>query len=182
MMAASGHFCVTANDACGNVTEAPFVLLLVVCGLCPGVCGSAFSIWIPRRGTQGSGCPPSPPLATLVSLCLFVACDTSTYFGGALGDHGGPGPMRVSLFNIVLPRYLYLYTHTHTVFSRLSEWCLEFVCVRRGGSTGSALEHKDAPASDRGVHDLVDCNFSAFVTVCLSFIQRPPPPHHCADP
>ena len=32
-----------------------------------------------------------------------------TDFGGALGDHGGPGPMRVSLFNMVLP-----HTHTHT--------------------------------------------------------------------
>ena len=26
-----------------------------------------------------------------------------TDFGGATGDHGGPVPMRVSLFNIVLP-------------------------------------------------------------------------------
>ena len=34
-----------------------------------------------------------------------------TDFGGALGDHGGPGPMRVSLFNIVLP---HTQTHRHT--------------------------------------------------------------------
>ena len=33
-----------------------------------------------------------------------------TDFGGALGDHAGPGPMRVSLFNIVLPPPV-----THTV-------------------------------------------------------------------
>ena len=34
-----------------------------------------------------------------------------TDFGGALGDHGRPGPIRVSLFNIVLPRPP---THTTT--------------------------------------------------------------------
>ena len=36
-----------------------------------------------------------------------------TDFGGALGDHGGPGPIRVSLFNIVLP-HVHTHTHTHT--------------------------------------------------------------------
>ena len=38
-----------------------------------------------------------------------------TDFGGASGDHGGPGPMRASLFNIVFPDYI---PHTHTSFVR----------------------------------------------------------------
>ena len=36
-------------------------------------------------------------------------------FGGASGDHGGPGPMRVSLFSIVFPpKEAHTHTHTYT--------------------------------------------------------------------
>ena len=46
----------------------------------------------------------TPPAATLTGAgqggARTVRC---TDFGGALGDHAGPGPMQVSLFNIVFP-------------------------------------------------------------------------------
>ena len=40
----------------------------------------------------------------------FALC-TGLIFDGAPGDHSGPGPMQVSLFNIVLPRLCFADIH-----------------------------------------------------------------------
>ena len=79
----------------------------------------------PGMGAQGrrshNPTPPEvlaqarPPAATPVGARQDGARNVRfTDFGGASGDHGGPGPMRVSLFNIVFPLLTHSHTHTHT--------------------------------------------------------------------
>ena len=91
----------------------------------------------PGMGAQGrrshNPTPPEiltqarPPAATPVGVkqdgLRNVPC---TDFGGASGDHGGPGPMRVSLFNIVSPLPPN-HTHTQEIFMGLG--LITMMCV-----------------------------------------------------